>query len=70
MRRALSSVTPPRTTAAWSQPRRRCYCTADAQLVREIIRGGQKDAVEHVNVSPMTVDMEEEATGVDACKIN
>ena len=28
--------------------------------MREIIRGGQKDAVEHVNVSPMTVGMEEE----------
>ena len=43
MRQAPSSVTPPRTTAAWSQPRRKCYCTADAQLVREAIRGGQKD---------------------------
>ena len=39
-------------------------CVRPSEVARRI-------AVEHVNVSPMTVDMEEEeATGGDVCKIN
>ena len=40
-------------------------CVRPSEVARRI-------AVEHVNSSPMTVDMEEEeeATGGDVCKIN
>ena len=38
-------------------------CVRPSEVARRI-------AVEHVNVSPMTVDMEEETTGGDVCKIN